>query len=248
MTPNITSPKTAPFLSILVLAAACDKEPAPEQLELGSVESEHWVQTGEEGPVDGVLAVQGSGRDYTLTLTLEDSSQVELEVHTPGETDFTAYEGMDLTITPVISWTDAITGLSIHEGEQLRYALYGTDGNPALDDQFGNGFGTWGETISGSTIDGFHYTWHPIRFATDEGYVDLLPGEVAEVRVQDKLWRLTAIAAYTEVAGNGTDVSDCGEGGDLLSYEIELIEEASAEEPGFLERPAGEPMARRTCG
>lgn len=246
-TPDASS-KTAPFLALLALATACDKEPAPDQLELATVDSNHWAETGEEAPLVGTLEVQGAGRDYTLSLTLEDTSVVDLEVHTPAGTDFTAYEGLEITLTPVLSWTETVTGFSIHEGEELRYALYGTDGNPALDAQFGEGFATWGPTISGSAIDGYHYTWHPIRFATGEGYVDVLPGEVVEVEMQDRLWRLTAIAAYTEVPGRSADVADCGEGGDLLSYEVELIEELSPEEPGFLERPAGAPMARRTCG
>ena len=124
----------------------------------------------------------------------------------------------------------------------------GADGNPEVDAFFGEGFASYGPERSSSTEDGFDYTWHPIRFATDEGDVEVSVAEVAEIVVDGISWRVTAIAAYTETARPGTPVAGCGGGGDLLTYEIERVDEVAEERERFQDRSPGMEMAARTCG
>ena len=233
--------------ALVSLAAACSYGFVPESLESAEVDSDHWADAESPSAVLGAFEADGEGRDFALSLVTE-TEEVEVFVHSPAETDFSAFDGLELSLTPVMSWSGGLTGMSLFEGEVLRYGMVGADGNPEVEAFFGADFATRGPEQYSSTEDGFDYTWHPIRFATDEGDVDVSPAEVAEIVVGGITWRVTAIAAYTETARPGTPVADCGGGGDLLSYEIERLDEVGEERERFQDRAPGMEMAARTCG
>lgn len=234
-------------LAFVAFTAACTQGLLPVSLESAEVESTHWSDAEEASSVTGVLEVDGADRDFAITVVTGEQD-VELMVHSPGQTDFNTFDGMELTLMPVMSWSGHLTGLSLSEGDTLHYGLVGADGNPEVAQALGADFASYGPEYSSSTEDGFDYTWHPVRFATDEGHVDVMPSETAEIVVDGASWHVRVIAAYTEEARPNTPVPGCGGGGDLLSYEIERVSEETGEQPEWLDRPEGMDMAARVCG
>jgi hypothetical protein len=119
------------------------------------------------------------------------------------------------------------------------------------DKLFGKGFVTWGEPVAtevtrlGTTgaSDYQEKGYTPAVFATDNGPVSLLPGEVGTIQVHGAIYRAAVITAYTIEYQSGEGVA-CG---DTSTLSYELFRVSAKPEAKKVTRPASLPPARLGC-
>src|SRR5690606_12182990 len=97
--------------SFALWMSGCADAP-PEQLEALEITS----PSSDEGALlNGRLTVEGSGRDFTLTLT-EGEQAHEIRVHSPGESDLHLLDGRTVEVTwRADTWTSVLV-VSDEEG------------------------------------------------------------------------------------------------------------------------------------
>lgn len=241
-----------PVALILPLAACSGSDDEPEgahvaQLELLSVQL--TGATGDEYEAisgSGALTVTGSERDFTLSIA-DEAGPLDVEVHSPGLSDLGALDGA--TVTVDLSTADFSTGTRTivisDESGPLYAADHGT-GSAELAEAFGAGFVGYGETLGTESREGYDWVYYTARFETDDGAVELEPGEVDTLSFDGVLWRVAVIAAYESSPQPDTAVPACGGSDDLLSYEMLRVEEPA--EPAVLVRPEGAKVAALSCG
>lgn len=229
--------------ALSLLLAACD-DPAEQQLEsfglAVTTDDEEAGMPWYEATAQGQATVSGSGRDQTLTVQGADES-LEVAVHTPGSSDLRIFDGGEVQVD--------VSGSSLVVSDDDGVVYVGDDGNRRwdLEDEFGVGFVDFGSTIR-AVADGAQVTTYKnVRFQTDEGEVELAPGEIDTVTLGGVDYRVTVIAAY-EVEELLPFVAMCGGTPDTLSYEMLRVEQRA--EPTIVRRPEGLPMAQTSglCG
>ena len=78
---------------------------------------------------------------------------------------------------------------------------------------------------------------------TDDGPVELLPGEKDVISVGGNSYEVTVVSAF-QVEARPRALLPCGGIGDMLSFELVRVESG---EPDFVERPEGAAMAHLGC-
>lgn len=242
--------RPSPLVAALALLPACQWERGMElqdaQLEAAQIDTEVYVQDGSDAwEQAGRLSVTGAEQDWALSLAGETESW-SFGVHSPATTVLSRFADTEVTLSLTTSWSGRPTGIAIADEADLAWAVWGADGNDALTARFGDDLVRYGEELEAGRADGMKYSWRAVSFQTDEGRVELAPGEVDDLRIDGALWRVTVIAAYQEEPLPGTAVPDCGGGGDLISFEIERVAEAAGSDSRS--RPKGAEMAARSCG
>jgi len=236
--------------SLLLVAAlpmllmACDQS-ADQQLEGFSLEitaddpeaGEFWYETS----VEGTATVTGADRDHTVTVEGADST-VELVVHSPAVTDLTVFDGRDVTVD--------VSGrnMAVRDDDGIAYAADAGGYRWQLEQEFGEGFADWGSVVR-TEMDGTElYKYRTAVFAGDDGPVEIHPGDSDSVTIDGIDYDVTVIASYTiEETMPFAAIAACGGPSDLLSYEMERVEQPR--EPRTVARPEGLEMARGMgCG
>lgn len=224
----------------LIALIACSS--APDQLEAIQVDAPIDWELEEQPPWTGVASIDGADKDWSIELDDE-----LITTHSPTAMDLAAWDGEELTVAVTTTWTGSPDGLSLFDGSDLAYASVGSTENPDVIERFGADFASYGEQLGRSRADSATYTYRAIAFQTDDGTVELAPGEVAEIVVDGVTWQVAPVASYDHEYHRWAAVPACGGGGPMLSYEIMRLDAPSGEDR-FVDRADGFAMAKRSCG
>jgi len=233
-----------PFLALsLAAVAGCNGNEStgvvPEQLEAVEVAGEMEY---EEVQIEGALSVTGTERDFTLSLETSAGSR-ELSIHSPGMSDLSLLNGRSVTAKLANKGLHEERSVVISDDKGTAYVAdvgHGVD----ADALFGEGFVRWGETVGTSSDDLYDWEYTPAVFKTDEGEIEVLPGDTANLKIKGATWRVAVIAAY-KVTPHPDAPLPCGGISDLLSYEMIRVE--TAKEPVKLTRMANAKLAHLGC-
>ncbi|MFO0611395.1 MAG: hypothetical protein U0414_02320 [Polyangiaceae bacterium] len=198
----------------------------PEQLEALSVEAGSAQTSGAIG-ASGVLHVASSGeRAFSLEVG-EGATAVMLEVHSPGNSPLQLLDQEQVTVAA----TEPGEGgrslvVSDAEGPLYVAALGDTYGLANVAKVVGKKpFARFGEEVAREGDGTFIWSYTKGVFATDEGDVALLPGEVRVIRVDGVSWRAVLNVAY-EVSTDPTAPALPGCSPDsMLGYELQRVAE-----------------------
>jgi len=230
-------------LSVLALACSNTSQTGtiPEQLEAVAV-----LPTG--GSFDAIsasgdLAVTAEGRDFTLTITPAAGPAVEISVHSPT-TNLAKLDGLTVDADVSQSGLHEERSLVISDDGGVVYAADVGQFNDTIVAAFGADFATWGATVATDSDELYDWTYTSAKFQTDDGPVEILPGNAKTVVIAGDTYRIGVIAAY-EVEAHPDAALPCGGISDLLSFEMLRI--AEAEEPATVTRAAGADLAHNGC-
>ncbi|MCK6506931.1 hypothetical protein L6R53_26765 [Myxococcota bacterium] len=238
------------MLPLLLALTACepplpDLAGADDQLESPSVS--HDVPQAEPADLSlaGALSVSGGDGDWTLQIADPSLDPVPtLTVHSPGRADLSTLSGAQVQALLPGDWFAEHYSLLLTDAQGPLYVLdmglHAEQANAA----FGEGFVSHGEVV-GAEEDETWSTWYTrVVFQTDDGAVQLLPGEVQEIRVGGLRYRAVAIAAWTREPRADAALPGCPVAEELLAYELIRVEQEV--EADLVERPQG--LAPATAG
>ncbi len=191
---------------------------------------------------EGVATVGGSDQDWQVDIQTDDGI-ASVGIHSSTHMDLSELDGRTLGVDhdEDDDW-DGRFVLSDTEG--AVYVSVRAWSGSALDEVLGEGTVGRGADLGAFTNDiGDLYTYYSISIATDEGTVELEPGEVADVVVNGVHWLAGAVAAYDlerEVP------EACGATG-VFSMELFRISTTTVIPSERLIRPAGRSAAAQGC-
>lgn len=194
----------------------------------------------------GQLAVDGADGDFVLTITPDDgSAAATVTLHSPGESDLRSLDGDEVSAwMPAYAYGES-RSLVLTEADDVVYAADQGVDRDAVNTRLGGEVVVPGDPVGTSSDDTYDWTYRSVRIESDDGPVDLLPGEVEYVNLFDAVWRVAAIAAWDRTVRPGAVLPGCLAADSLLSYE--MLRVSSAGEPEFRTRPTGEAAARVGC-
>lgn len=237
------------FPVALNLAACDDGAVAADALEGFSIESDALVEGDDDTYVfTGDLSASGADRDYDLSVSDPTGTIFEAALHSPGDLDLGSLSGHSGTVTIYPDWTGEHARLvAITQEDGLVYVANRGMSGGDLDTWFGADFATYGAALGTSRDENFNWTYHGVSFKTDEGAVEIAPGEVDTLTINGEMWEVVVIAAYDrELRPNGS-IADCGPPEDLISYEMIRVAERVA--PTMQLRQSGREIAEGPgCG
>ncbi len=219
---------------MLVLALLACEAPLPEfpveQL-LPRVELSDPL-VGGVGP-DLDIAADGEG-NWTVS---DDSASVV--VTTPTGADLGRLDGSAAVLDVGANdangdlWWVAIDSRGIDGGDSVTYLYDALGGGTLAEDYFGAGFVRQGDAVGVATIDGMEAEVRPAIFATDEGEVELMPGEPGRVVMQGDVYRVVVLQSWTpelDASGEPKIAADCNVGSPLI-FEMLVDPEYEGGEP-----------------
>ncbi len=150
----------------------------------------------------GLLGVSGTSLDPQLHLTRE-TGDIDVALHMPGSSDLTWLDGATVTVSLPPDdvhdrWTARPFIIADAEGPALVAQLVG-HAPDAADEVFGSGFVRYGTEQGYDERGSREFHTRSVIVQTDEGPLEVLPGEVHGIQVGGDAWRFVLIAAY-EVA------------------------------------------------
>lgn len=225
------------FIIPAALAAVGCTGEITEQLEAITV-------SGLEDNLSGTFAATGQDRDYVLT---DEQQSVVVDIHTPTAAVLTALDGRVLSFeseggAPTRTWRAS--------DPDPAWLVYRNGSTALVDEWFGAEFATLGEKVGHERpSDGgiARRDFHTAQFQTDDGPVELLPGDVDTLTIAGVSWRVGVVAAWFDNAAHTN--SKCGAGDQaMLSYEL-LRVDAPVEPDRMTRSPELElPQTPRGCG
>jgi hypothetical protein len=180
------------------------------------------------------VAVVGSGRDFSLQF----DNGSELGVHTPAMSDLSVLSGRNVTLRapqPAYGSAFSARALLVYDEEGLVYVANNgaADADGALSESFhASAFAQPATEGQSEGSDGFINT--AIRFTTDDGDVDLGPGEIRGLRIGGALWRTVVVGSGYSARG-----PECG-AETIWSFEMLRLPRNTACPGGQVHRPASE--------
>jgi hypothetical protein len=168
------------------------------------------------------------------------------DLHTPGATPLDSLDGVEATI----ELSDMGMGgrsivISDDDGPLYVGSLGDGPGLDAVREIFGEGFVTWGDEVGTQTDGTFVWTYAPAVFATDNGEVELQPGEVDSIVVDGVEWRVVVSASYEVSANPDADEMPGCSPESMLGFE--LLRVAEPIEVATIARLAEAPVAYVGC-
>lgn len=260
----IRTPRPPAALAALPLTAltlaACERPDGSLQDQLEALTVEATDATGAPLAFDdaalgfsGTLSVAGPPGDPRLRLARADGD-LDIALHLPGASDLAWLDGAAVTVAlpPDVEyerWTADPLVISDDAGPAFVAQLVG-HAPDAADPLFGAGFIRYGAEhgYDEQGTRGF-YTRSAV-LATDDGPLEVLPGEVHGVRIDGIDWRFVLIAAY-EVDGSSGEwdaAAKCIGPPDAMSFEMVRVAPPQGDET-LIVRPDGEaPAVGPGCG
>ncbi len=232
------------LLAPLLALAACDSYTVgdpPEQLEALDAQLSPDVQPAAR---EGELLVVGGPQDFAFVLTEDDGKELAFEVHSPGSFDLLHLDGPERTLHLLGGSVSGHQSLVVEEETGPIWAADLGDRAAAVALLLGGDAVRHGDTIFVDQDDTWKWTYTTLIVPTDDGDVELLPGDVETVTIGGVYWRVVAVAAYTRRLRSGAEVSDCERMQDMLAYEMFRV--AVPERSSARTRPAG--LASATLG
>jgi hypothetical protein len=217
----------------------------PDQLERVDVQMRAGGDSFEAVTRAGTLRISGKERDFQLTVD-DGAEPLSVDVHSPGISNLAALEGkqaqLDLSVADLATGTRTV--LASDEAGPLYAADHGT-GRAVLEASFGKDFVSYGDEVGREERDGWDYVYRKARFTTDDGPVDLLPGDARTLPFKGSLYRVAVVAVYQSEPQPETPVPGCGGSDDLLSYEMLRVEAPSDDQ--LIARPQNLGIATLRC-
>ncbi len=194
---------------------------------------------------------EGMGPDLDISAEGEGSwtvgdNQSSVVVTTPTGADLGRLDGSAAVLDVGANdsngdlWWVAVDSRGIDGGDSVTYLYDAIGGGTLAEDYFGAGFARHGEPVGVATVDGMVAEVRPAIFATDEGDVELLPGEPGRVVMQGDVYRVVVLQSWTpEVDGSGEPkiAADCNVGSPLVFEMLVDPEYQGGESPVTTEVP-----------
>jgi hypothetical protein len=246
-----------PLALALLILPACDRPDGSLQDQLEALEFTATDASGaaiDDGlEATGTLAVSGTADDPSLRIATAEG-EIGVDLHLPGSSELAWLDGADVTLSlpspeAYDRWTQAPLVLSDDDGPAFVAQLIGHSPD-AADATFGVDFVRYGATHGydekGSTA--FHTRSAVVQ--TDDGPIDVLPGEVHAISLDGVAWRFVLIAAYEvdEPSGTFEAASKCMGPPDALSFEMVRVDLDDAAESMLVRPDALEPAIGPGCG
>ncbi len=196
-------------MAIGAVLAACSTQPGePEPEQTGTIpeqlEALEVTLGGDDGSLQslsGVLQVTGADKEFTLQIGAG-TEQVAIEVLSPGATPLGSLEGVEASVELTEM---GMGGRSLIVSDDTGPLYVGVLGDgmalSAVESHFGADFVRWGDEVGSQTDGTFVWSYAPAVFATDDGDVELSPGEVASIKIDGLEYRVVVSASY-EVGTN----------------------------------------------
>lgn len=232
-------------LALLPLLAACDPgaTKAPEQLE--AVDAV-FPDEPDAGLYEGALAVEGGAQDFALTLSEPGGEALSFQVHSPGAFDLAQLAGEGRAVHLLGGGLfDRHSVVVADEAGPLWVADLG-DRADAVSVVIGGRPVRAGAEVASERDQTWDWSYTTLVVQTDEGEIELLPGEVETVTIGGVVWRFVAVAAYQRTPLPDAELTDCPVMEDMVAYE--MLRVATVEAPTFVERPEGLGPAELGCG
>lgn len=240
------SPRTLSLFLVSTLAACDVGNTPPEQLEAVDVRFSEDVEEPEQGLYKGTLAVEGQDADYTLSLTdATGATTLSFEAHSPGAFDLSALAGEGREVNLLGGEVFHHQSVVVEDESGPLWVADLGDRAGAVSVLIGGSPVRAGEVLASAEDDTWTWSYTSLIVPTDEGDVELLPGDVETVSINGVLWRFVAVAAYTREPQEGASLPGCPVMFDMLAYEMVRVE--AREVSGLLERPAGLREAALGC-
>lgn len=256
-----TAHTLAPMLSLrplLLLAglAACDRpdgslEDQLEAFTIAATSADGESTRLEPTTISGVAAVTGTGRDRSVAVST-DEGEWTLDLHLPGGSDLSLIDGESVEVDLPSSghlWGEAPFAIHDAAGPVLVVQMLG-HAPDAADALFGEGFARYGEAVGYDERGSHEFHIKNAIIATDEGPLEVAPGEVHAVTVGGASWRFVLVAAYEvgDESGLFDAASKCLGPPDALSFEMLRVSAVEAGD-GLVTRPDGlGPSLGEGCG
>jgi hypothetical protein len=246
---------TAPLLAGM---AACERPDGSldDQLEaftIASVAPDGASEVLEPVTLTGVAAATGAGRNRSLVVST-DAGEWALDLHLPGGSDLSVVDGQSVEIDLPPSEQYDLWGrapFAIHDaaGPVLVVQMLG-NAPDAADALLGDGFARYGETVGYDERGSHEFHTKYAVIATDDGPLEVAPGEVHAIQVAGATWRFVLLAAYEvdEESGTFDAASKCIGPPDTLSFEMLRISEPDAGDELVARADGLSPALGQGCG
>lgn len=197
-----------------------------------------------EGSFTGELRVVGSGQDFAFVLLEDGEETMAFEVHSSSGFDLSTLSGSDRTLALLGGGVPEHQSLVVLDGAEPLWMADLGDRAAAVSLFTGGPGVTAGETLYTDQDPTWIWQYTSILVATDEGVLELWPGEVQDAVIASRVWRFAAVAAYRRELRDGVEAPACTLK-DMLAYELYRVPVGQ----GLVkrERPAGLPPAELTC-
>lgn len=238
-----------PLFLILPPFFACsfpsEYEAGDDQLEAVSVSQDS--QAMEDFSLSGALGVTGADADWTLTVSPPDASPLAIALHAPGRSDLSSLLGRETEALLFADWFGEHWSLALRDEAGPVYALDLGMHAEELGALFGGSLVSMGsQELSSSTDETYDWSFRSLIVSTDQGPVEVQPGEVVELQIGGASYRFVAIAAYVREPVPGAALPGCPTLDEMMSYE--LIRVSAPPEEELLHRPEGMGLATAGCG
>jgi len=232
-------------LIAIALLAACGKSEPIEQLEALNPAIED-VEDGQAYSLSGQLTVTGSEQDYAFSL-LEDGGidpSLAFDLHSPGSFDLTRLSG-EATVEVLSMAVFESRSIVVSDSSGPRYVADIGANAAEVGEIVGMEPAERGEELGTGSDSTWGTSFTTAVFHTDDGDVELQPGDVDVLKFDGALWRVVVVAAYDREARPDAALPGCPLLEDVLSYEMLRVSEVS--DPEVLSRPPGMDMAEVGC-
>jgi hypothetical protein len=201
----------------------------------------------------GTLGVTGTAADPLLHLS-RDEGDLEVALHLPGGSELAWLDGATVTLSLPPDeawdrWTARPLIIADADGPALVAQLVG-HAPDASDEVFGSAFVRYGAEQGYDERGTREFHTRSVVVQTDEGPLEVLPGEVHGIRVGGADWRFVLIAAYEvdEPSGSWDAAAKCIGPPDALSFEMVRVAAADDGESQLLRPDDAAPAIGPGCG
>lgn len=203
--------------------------------------------------VSGALSVDGSAADPSLAIAAADGG-LTVDLHLPGASDLRWLDGavVEAQLPPsddISRWGTPALALADADGPAFVAQLVG-HAPDAADSILGADFARFGPE-SGYDEKGTHgFRTRSAIIRTDDGPLEVLPGEVHAISRDGVSWRFVLIAAYTVESQRGafSQTSKCMGPPDALSFEMVRVDVADGAETQLIRPDDLAPAVGPGCG
>ncbi len=238
--------RTLVQLGVLNALVACGEDDpvsdyADATLEQATVEPEEPLE-GSRRDSAGTLGGDPEGADMEVTVGTS-----TVFVHAPGFPDLSPWLGASarMSVVEVAAAGDA-SMLVRDENDAVVYLLETVEPDVLTAEAFSAAFVSLGTDTGVTPAHRGEMRIYSVFVATDNGQVEVFPGEPQEIVVDGASWRFVLTAAWHRELDPGADL-DCTIRSDVVAYEVLRVEPGTADLTPLVRDPLF-PIEQGTCG